>query len=128
MLRYYNYHFHQHCHHYFHYYYHYYHHCHYQVLPLTKHHPVHQLVNWCEVFPTRQSLSQSAPITEGDTEARVFLLVVGLGHQVSHYHHYHYHYNYHHQVLGVLLETGGCAALHGAVVRPDPFYVDQVLS
>ena len=32
-----------------------------------------------------------------------------------------------HQVLGVLLETGGCAAHHGPVVRPDPFYVDQVL-
>ena len=80
------------------------------MLPLTRHHPVHQLVNWCEVFPTRQSLGHTSPITEGDTEARVFLLVVGLGHQV----------------LGVLLETGGCAALHGAVVRPDPFYVDQV--
>jgi len=83
-----------------------------QVLPLTRHHPVHQLVNWCEVFPTRQSLGHTAPITEGDTESRVFLLVVGLGHQV----------------LGVLLETGGCAALHGAVVRPDPFYVDQALN
>ena len=53
-----------------------------QVLPLTRHHPVHQLVNWCEVFPTRQSPGHSAPSTEGDTEARVFLLVVGLGHQV----------------------------------------------
>ena len=52
------------------------------MLPLTRHHPVHQLVNWCEVFPTRQSPGHSAPSTEGDTEARVFLLVVGLGHQV----------------------------------------------
>ena len=39
------------------------------------------------------------------------IVVVGLGHQV----------------LGVLLETGGCAAHHGLVVRPDPFYVDQVI-
>ena len=81
-----------------------------QVLPLTKHHPVHQLVNWCEVFPTRQSITNSGEASE--TEARVFLLVVGLGHQI----------------LGVLLETGGCAALHGAVVRPDPFYVDQAIN
>ena len=48
----------------------------------------------------------------------------------------HHHISHHHiavvglghQVLGVLLETGGCAALHGAVVRPDPFYVDQALN
>ena len=59
-----------------------------QVLPLTRQHPVHQLVSWCELFPTRQSASYNpapspAPPHPGpDTEARVFLLVVGLGHQV----------------------------------------------
>ena len=58
------------------------------MLPLTRQHPVHQLVSWCELFPTRQSLSYNpapspAPPHPGpDTEARVFLLVVGLGHQV----------------------------------------------
>ena len=48
-----------------------------QVLPLTKNHPVHQLVNWCEVFPTRQHLNYlnyPHPQTDVDTEARVFLL------------------------------------------------------
>ena len=41
---------------------------------------------------------------------RSFLLVVGLGHEV----------------LGALLQTGGCASAPEGVVRPDPFYVDQV--
>ena len=81
-----------------------------QVLPLTKQHPVHQLVNWCQVFPTKQSNIAADTSSESvESDKRVFLLVVGVGHQV----------------LGVLLETGGCAALHGAIVPPDPFYVDQ---
>merc|ERR1719273_871197 len=80
-----------------------------QILPLIRAHPVHQIINWTEVFPTRQSLNQSA--TE-DSENRVFLLIVGLGSQV----------------LGVLLETGGCAATPQGVVRPDPFYVDQAIN
>lgn len=80
-----------------------------QILPLIRAHPVHQIINWSEVFPTRQSLNQAA--TE-DSENRVFLLIVGLGSQV----------------LGVLLETGGCAVVPQGVVRPDPFYVDQAIN
>ncbi len=43
---------------------------------------------------------------------RTFLLVVGLGHQL----------------LGTLLQTGGCAANPKGRVRPDPFYVDQAMN
>ena len=85
---------------------------HHQVLPLTRAHPVHQLVSWTELFPTRQSLSQAGPGVEEAETSRHFLLVVGLGSQI----------------IGVLLETGGCAANHSAVVRPDPFYVDQAMN
>ena len=56
-----------------------------------------------------------APEAAVAAEVRTFLLVVGLGHQV----------------LGVLLETGGGgAASQGGVtvVRPDPFYVDQAMN
>ena len=86
-----------------------------QVLPLIKSHPVHQMVSWTEIFPTRQSLtytSQAGAGTEETDTTRHFLLVVGLGSQI----------------LGVLLETGGCAATHSNVVKPDPFYVDQALN
>ena len=31
-----------------------------------------------------------------------------------------------HELLGVLLESGGCSAMPQGIVRPDPFYVDQV--
>ena len=82
-----------------------------QVLPLTRAHPVHRLVAWAEVFPTRQSyVRPGAPAEE--QEGRTFLLLVGLGSQV----------------LGVLLETGGCAVVPQGIVRPDPFYVDQAIN
>ena len=85
---------------------------HQQVLALTRSHPVHQLVSWTELFPTRQSLNYNSPGGPEEADTRHFLLVVGLGSQV----------------LGVLLETGGCAATHSAVVKPDPFYVDQAMN
>lgn len=44
-------------------------------------------------------------------QRRRFLLVAGLGYQL----------------LGVILETGGCTASPGGNVTPDPFYVDQAL-
>ena len=60
-----------------------------QVLPLTRHHPVHQLVNWCEVFPTRQSLSYNTiSMAEGDAESRVFLLGE-IKHKVTNTIHHH---------------------------------------
>ena len=79
-----------------------------QVLPLTRLHPLQQLVSWTEVYPTTRS-RQGPPHSLPDT--RWFLLLVGLGYQV----------------LAVLLETGGGAATPTQVVRPDPFYVDQAL-
>jgi hypothetical protein len=45
-----------------------------------------------------------------EVEGRTFLLVVGLGYQL----------------LGSILQTGGCAARPKGKIRPDPFYVDQV--
>ena len=86
-----------------------------QVLPLIRSHSVHQLVTWNEIFPTRQSLTYSSQLgaaSEEQETTRHFLLVVGLGSQI----------------LGVLLETGGCAATHSNIVKPDPFYVDQALN
>ena len=44
-------------------------------------------------------------------QRRRFLLVAGLGYQL----------------LGVILETGGCTASPAGNVTPDPFYVDQAL-
>ena len=92
-----------------------------QILPLTRIQPVQQVVNWSEIFLTRrsvrnpQTIAMVAPEAAVAAEVRTFLLVVGLGHQV----------------LGVLLETGGGgAASQGGVtvVRPDPFYVDQAMN
>jgi len=88
-----------------------------QILPLTRTQPVQQIVNWSEIFLTRRSVKPRpppGPAAAGDAAAdvRTFLLAVGLGHQV----------------LGVILETGGGASLPLGVVRPDPFYVDQAVN
>jgi hypothetical protein len=81
-----------------------------QILPLTRTQPVQQIVNWSEIYLTRRSVK---PTAAGDAaDVRTFLLAVGLGHQV----------------LGVILETGGGASLPLGVVRPDPFYVDQAVN
>ena len=45
-------------------------------------------------------------------DRRKFLLVSGLGHQL----------------LGVILETGGCTANPKGTIGPDPFYVDQAVN
>jgi hypothetical protein len=91
-----------------------------QILPLTHIQPVQKIVNWSEIFLTRRSVKR--PTTGGGSQhsgggdvaadTRTFLLVVGLGHEV----------------LGILLETGGGASQPQGVVRPDPFYVDQATS
>jgi len=81
-----------------------------QILPLTKLHPVQQIVSWSEIYLTSRSWPGSTH--NPDPESRTFLLTVGLGYQV----------------LSVILETGGGAQSPVGVVRPDPFYVDQALS
>merc|ERR1719433_2212911 len=67
---------------------------------MTQKHPVHKLVIWHELY-SRNSFQE-----------RRFLLVTGLGYQL----------------LGVILETGGCTAEASDIVKPDPFYVDQALN
>jgi hypothetical protein len=74
-----------------------------RLLKLTRHQKLHRLVTWQEIFPDNQN--------DTSLENRHFLLVVGRDHQV----------------LAVLLQTGGCTAQPSGVVRPDPFYVDQVI-
>ena len=69
------------------------------VLALTSEHPVHKLVIWHEM------LGQA-------NQQRRFMLITGLGYQL----------------LGVLLETGGCTTIPTSVVKPDPFYVDQAIN
>ena len=71
------------------------------------------MVLWNEIFLTRKLRKRR---TGGEAqyfeeqEGRNFLLLVGLGHQL----------------LGAILQTGGCAAQPSGRIRPDPFYVDQV--
>ena len=81
-----------------------------QILPLTRLHPVQQIVSWAEINLTNRSWPGSAHNPE--PESRTFLLTVGLGFQI----------------LSVILETGGGTQTPVIVVRPDPFYVDQALS
>jgi len=92
-----------------------------QLLPLTRTQPVHQIVAWTEIYPTRRAVSVphgggGGSGNSGNPEAeadRTFLLAVGLGFQI----------------LAVVLEPGaGTGVAAGDVVRPDPFYVDQALS
>ena len=84
-----------------------------KLLGLTRQSPVHQVVAWSEIFLTRKRRrrrrkSGGARHCE-EQDGRNFLLLVGLGHQL----------------LGAVLQTGGCAARPSGRIRPDPFYVDQ---
>lgn len=87
---------------------------HKHLLRHTRSHPFQRVVLWHEVHPTRRKLAQlsknnSDEADYDEPDGRTFMLVVGLGYQL----------------LGVLLETGGCTAQPSGTVRPDPFYVDQ---
>lgn len=75
------------------------------LLRITKHEQLQRLVTWHEIFPKQQNES---PFLE--TDQRYFVLFVGRDHQL----------------LGILLQTGGCTSQPEGVVRPDAFYVDQV--
>ncbi len=68
------------------------------LLDLTRERSVHQIVAWTEVH--------------FEPQKRTFLLLVGLGNQL----------------LGVVLAQGAHTASLNAVVKPDPFYVDQALN
>jgi hypothetical protein len=70
------------------------------LLKLTRDRPLHRLVVWQEIFQHSTTLD----------DERHFVLVVGRDHQL----------------LMVLLQTGGCTSQPKGPVRPDPFYVEQV--
>ena len=61
---------------------------------------------------TRFNLQLNSISSRNSFQERRFLLVTGLGYQL----------------LGVILETGGCTAEASDIVKPDPFYVDQALN
>jgi len=73
------------------------------VADLTREHPVRKIVLWQELHASDH---------KSDEDRRKFLLVSGLGHQL----------------LGVILETGGCTANPKGTIGPDPFYVDQAVN
>ena len=59
---------------------------------------------------TRFNLQLNSISSRNSFQERRFLLVTGLGYQL----------------LGVILETGGCTAEASDIVKPDPFYVENI--
>ncbi|XP_076467964.1 protein inturned-like [Babylonia areolata] len=82
------------------------------LLHLSTRHPLHQVLVWREVFPTRlcqEVAALNSVFGYSEPHARWFLMVVGVNNTL----------------LACVLEAGGCSAQHEGTRLPDPFYVDQ---